>query len=199
MGVIGVEKLTGFLIAAMQQQQGALGFAPGVLADSDDTARAIMALQCLDASENADPREMVRRFKTDRYFRTYEIEQKPSFSANCNALLALLGLGSPEKFLKEIENCLEFLLQSFEKGHFSDKWNSSPQYSLMLFCDVLLKLQRHHGRGNLDSLFSALTVTEQRVTAALIRIFAETLGNQDDNGSWFDSVEVTAYGALTIV
>lgn len=69
-------------------KKGLVGFAVGVLADADDTARTLLALSRLGT--NIDPRPLIDKFQSNKHFKTYSPERNSSFSANCNVLLCLL-------------------------------------------------------------------------------------------------------------
>lgn len=82
---------------------------------------------------------------------TYELEQDPSFSANCNVLMALLGSESVNEHLIQIEKTLKFLLLEWEKDDILEKWNLSPQYLSMLLSGALLRLLERWYAGYLEN------------------------------------------------
>lgn len=134
----------------MESSGGVVGFAPGILEDADDTARVILALQLL--GKDVDPNQMIQIFQSEVCFRTYEQEQHPSFSANCNVLLAMLGSNSVDEYTTKIEKALHFLFAKWENDDVFDKWNLAPQYSSMLFSAVLLRLLETWDTGHLQQL-----------------------------------------------
>lgn len=172
-----------------------VGFAPGILEDADDTARVILALQLLGKDVHLN--QMIQIFQSDVCFRTYEMEQHPSFSANCNVLLAMLGSNSVDEYTTKIEKVLHFLFAKWENDDVFDKWNLAPQYSSMLFSAVLLRLLETWDTGHLQQLPSNLI--EQQLPVALCRVLSRTLHQQRVDGSWASSIEVTAYSILTVV
>lgn len=178
----------------LDQQAGLCGFAPGILEDADDTARALMALQCLGKPMNPD--RMIERFQTDSYFRTYRLEGSPSFSANCHVLLALLGYSELGGYQDHIEKAVTFLLQAEESGPISDKWNLSAQYCRMLFMQTLLSVLGKHDSGRLESL--PATLIYEQIPGSICRLLGQTLSAQKSDGSWAESLEITAYSILTI-
>ena len=95
--------------------------APSVLADVDDTARAVITLNHL--GRPTSPEKMLSFFMADRaHLRTYPSERDPSFSANCNGLMAILHAPCSDKYLPHIETILDFLCTSYLSGVVKDKW-----------------------------------------------------------------------------
>ncbi|KAL8749353.1 MAG: hypothetical protein Q9184_006840 [Pyrenodesmia sp. 2 TL-2023] len=188
------EKLRQLFERALDQQDGVVGFAPGILEDADDTARALMALQ--DLGKPANPERMVENFQTDSYFRTYKVEGSPSFSANCHVVLSLLGYRELSGYEHHIGKALTFLLRAEESGPISDKWNLSPQYCRMLFMQALLAVLRKHDYNCLESIPSSIIF--EQIPGSICRLLSQTLLAQKTDGSWADSLEITAYSILTI-
>lgn len=188
------ERLGRLFEQSLDQQAGVIGFAPGVLEDADDTARALMTLQYLGKSTRPD--KMIERFQTDSYFRTYRLEGSPSFSANCHVLLSLLGCSEPNRYQHHIEKAITFLLKAEQSGPISDKWNLSPQYGRMLFVQTLLSVLDKHDSGCLDLLPAAIVYDQ--IAGSLCRLLGQTLSTQEKDGSWAESLEITAYSILTI-
>jgi hypothetical protein len=183
-----------FLKETLAKQKGAMGFAPGILEDADDTARVLLTLQCLGEEVNFTP--MIARFRSESYFRTYELEQNPSFSANCNILLALVQSNSVQDHLSEIETITRFLLSLWNAGNVSDKWNRSSRYCFMLLSSAFVGLLQRYDNGDLAGLPSALI--EREIPICLCQILSRTLSQQDEDGSWEDSLEATAYSLLSV-
>ena len=69
---------------------------------------------------------MVHTFFTPTHFRTYAGERNASFSANCNALLALLHCGDAARWGREIGVVVGFLCGEWwgSDGGVVDKWVS---------------------------------------------------------------------------
>lgn len=178
----------------LRHQNGLIGFAPGVLEDVDDTARTLIALRSLGHS--VDPKPMIDRFEAEDHFKTYESERHSSFSANCNVLLALLDPSSAEQYASQIGKIQLFLLQRWDDGRTIDKWNTAPQYSLMLFCEALVRLLKMLDAGDIGSLPNA--ITQDRLICILAHLLSQTLSDQQSDGSWQASAEVTSYGVLTV-
>ena len=178
----------------LHYQDGLMGFAPGVLEDADDTARILIALRSLGHLVN--PKPTVDRFEAEKHFKTYDSEQNASFSANCNVLLALLDPRSAEQHIPQIDKILLFLSGRWGNGRITDKWNNTPQYSLMLFCEALIRLLDMVERGGICSLPEA--VTQRRLIHVLAQVLSQTLSDQQSDGSWQASAEVTSYSVLVL-
>ncbi|KAI9666051.1 MAG: hypothetical protein M1821_003986 [Bathelium mastoideum] len=183
------------LSQTLERHDGAVGFAPGILADADDTARVLFTLELL--GKNVDFAGLIDRFESSSCFKTYEVEQKPSFSANCNVLLALLESDIVQQYSSKAENILTFLLEQWRHGGIRDKWNLSSAYSFMLLAHALVRTVERWEACYLDQL--PMNMVCQEIPLTLCQILAWTLSNQQDNGSWADSIEVTAYNILTLV
>lgn len=96
--------------------------APYFEADVDDTAKTITSLNML--GRPAGPRRMIEVFETDSHFRTYVGERDPSFTANCNALLALLHQPDVSFYSSQILKVAKFLCDYWWRtdGRIKDKW-----------------------------------------------------------------------------
>lgn len=188
------ESITSFLIRVLEDQKGVVGFAPGILRDADDTARVLLTLQRLGKDVDLGP--MVDTFQSKDHFRTYEMEQSPSFSANCNILLTLLEAKDVDFYLAQIEKTVVFLLSAWECGSISDKWNLSPRYSWMLLASALVRVLERYSAGQLQQL--PLDLVEKRTPLCICQILSRTLTEQHDDGSWDGSIEVSAYSVLTL-
>jgi hypothetical protein len=178
----------------LKAQSGVVGFTSGVLEDADDTARSLMALQCLGKSQSA--RRLIEMFQTTDHFRTYRLEGSPSFSANCNVLLALLGEAEGELDQESIAKALTFLLELEESGPIHDKWNMSAHYPRMLFVQVSVLILEKHNAGHVENLSSKGFI--ERISEAICRLLSQTLSDQKPNGSWDDSLEITSYNIITL-
>ena len=95
--------------------------APAAIPDADDTAKAILTLSLLGKSVSA--KSVVDMFKAEQgYFRTYLMEPNISFSANCNALQALLHASDMDKHSQAILETTSFLCEAWFLGAIKDKW-----------------------------------------------------------------------------
>lgn len=91
-----------------------------MLEDVDDTARAILSLRLLGRQYSLDP--MVAAFETSDHFKTYSTESNPSFSANCNILIALAHSSASSKNTGAILKAAQFLCDVWYNGEVKDKW-----------------------------------------------------------------------------
>ena len=70
---------------------------------------------------------MVQSFEAEKRFLTYANERDPSFSANCNAVLALMHHPDAALYSSQIVKTTSFLCDYFwdADGIITDKWVSS--------------------------------------------------------------------------
>ncbi|KAK3679774.1 hypothetical protein LTR78_000150 [Recurvomyces mirabilis] len=191
-------KAASFLEAQLAAGKGAVGFAPGLGADADDTAKSMLILRLLKQDVSIDP--LLQHFESDAYFKTYPLERDPSFSANCNVLAALLHAAEPAKYSSQIEKVVKFLLSVYQDHglRIRDKWNISPLYSLMLLAQAGGRIMSLVQQGVLSTLPSDMIGTT--VPEMLAKIFAFTISSQNENGSWGaeSTLEETAYALLIL-
>ncbi|KAJ5625394.1 hypothetical protein N7510_001703 [Penicillium lagena] len=203
LGSDNMNKLAGYLEAQLEAQKGVVGFAPGVLPDADDTAKALISLSQLGRPVSCE--RLIDVFETPTHFMTYPHERNESFSANCNVLKAILHSKNPSSHLPQICKAVAFLTRSWYAGKVNDKWvfltftqNLEVQYSMMLLSEaftLLLKLWEED-----SSLDLPQDLIANRVPIVLFQILARTLSSQSEDGSWGQkpSAEITAYGTLTL-
>ncbi|MCJ1405109.1 hypothetical protein MMC11_008335 [Xylographa trunciseda] len=84
LGLENLRIIRDYLENHLRTGDGTVGFAPGLLSDADDTAKAILSLNLIGKSTS--PARMIAEFETTALFKTYTTERNPSFSANCNNL-----------------------------------------------------------------------------------------------------------------
>ena len=67
---------------------------------------------------------MLEEFESETHFKTYSLERDPSFSANTNALLALLRQPDASRFSSQILKAAKFLCDYWwsSDNEISDKW-----------------------------------------------------------------------------
>ncbi|KAL4736668.1 hypothetical protein BDV11DRAFT_211022 [Aspergillus similis] len=170
-----------YLQETLAKMDGVAGFAQGILADADDTARVLLTIELLGTEVDFQP--MIAHFRTGSFFKTYEHERNPSFSANCN-------------HIDIIEEVAAYLLECWKAGNIKDKWNSSPRYSTMLLALALIRLLLRYDKGD---IYGPLQVSLSRdIIICLSQVLSRTLIEQQLDGSWDSSLEVTAYSVLTI-
>lgn len=96
--------------------------APGFEPDADDTAKGILSLGMLGSCIGAE--NMLRSFEAENHFRTYPGERDPSFSANCNVLIALLHQSDVSRYSTQISKAVKFLCTYWwdSDARIKDKW-----------------------------------------------------------------------------
>ncbi|PWY74044.1 hypothetical protein BO83DRAFT_444435 [Aspergillus eucalypticola CBS 122712] len=195
LGFQNVSSLANYLETRLAEKNGITGFAPGMLADADDTAKSIYSLDLLGRPIDCTP--LLQAFECPTHFKTYSLEINESFSVNCNVMIALLACQVPSKHLAQISKALRFLCSAWDNGEWSDKWNTESQYTMMLMADALSSLiERWHdgALGDMDADYLA-----EHVPRVTLQILMRTLSAQsDESGSWKQSSEITAYGLLTL-
>lgn len=72
----------------------------------------------------ASPKRMIDVFETETHLRTYAGERDPSFTANANALLALLGQSDAGSYSSQILKITTFLCNYWwnSDDEIKDKW-----------------------------------------------------------------------------
>lgn len=193
-----VQKAHTYLYDALIADQGTVGFTPSVCADADDTAKAILVLNLLQ--QQVSPDAMLKAFEADHHFKTYPHERDPSFSANCNVLLALLHAENPSQYESQIEKASRFLHKHFRESpdlEVQDKWNLSPLYSWMLMTQAIARL-RHLCQS--FQLFSLQELLKKDLAVLLRDMTISVLRQQNQSGSWGtkNSKEETAYAVLML-
>lgn len=91
----------------------------------DDTAKTILCMKKL--GRRSSPEAMIDSFETATHFCTYQGERNPSFTANCNALSALVAQPAPSHYSKQILKVVEFLCTAWWESdeNIKDKWAST--------------------------------------------------------------------------
>ena len=93
---------------------------PSVLADADDTAKAILTLYLLGRTTSLDA--MIEHFRLKQgHFQTYLGERDDSFSANCHILKAILVDPGLPKYESDVSRIMSYLCDSWWKGAVKDK------------------------------------------------------------------------------
>lgn len=94
--------------------------APSFLVDADDTAKTILALNNERSAVGIEP--MINHFKSSKgHVSTYIGERNASFSANCNALQAMLKHQACKDH-QHIVDVLEYLCEAWRTADVRDKW-----------------------------------------------------------------------------
>ncbi|KAK8036506.1 hypothetical protein PG991_001643 [Apiospora marii] len=186
-----LDAMAGSLERAYEQGKHILGFAPGLPADVDDTAKTILCMNKL--GRPSSPEAMIDSFETSTHFCTFHGERNPSFTANCNALSALLAQPAPSRYSKQILKATEFLCTTWWESDekISDKWNTSWLYPSLLLVQAFMDLLDQVERGNLEALDEDLRL---RVYITLFQACLRALLHQSNP----DSSEETAYHILVL-
>ena len=95
--------------------------APRIMADADDTAKAILSLNLLSIT-TVKPVQMIAEFSNGIGFRTYAAERNPSFSANCNILNVLLHSPELGEYVTPISQAANFVCYAWHSSTLKDKW-----------------------------------------------------------------------------
>ncbi|EED14438.1 polyprenyl-diphosphate synthase, putative [Talaromyces stipitatus ATCC 10500] len=193
-----IDKIRSYLHDAYVAENGILGFTPFVGADADDTATTILVLGLLNQPVSVDG--MLKEFEEENHFKTYSQERNPSFSANCNVLLALLYTPDPSLYCCQIEKAIRFLHKQFTDSELDvrDKWNLSPYYSWMLMTQAITRLTTLQETSKLSILRDDSISAD--LISLLLRIASTVVRDQKPGGSWGTraSKEETAYAVLIL-
>lgn len=186
-----LNSMTEMLLHTYEESDGVVGLASGIEADVDDTAKLITTLGYL--GETVQPQRLVEVFEVQTHFRVYQHERDASFSANCNALIALLHLGHCDLYGAQIRKLAEFLCNRKWNADacIRDKWNTSHLYSSLLFTEAFTGLLYLVEQGHLADTFSESFLRKAGI--CLYQTCLRPLLDQCGNGSWGDSIEETAY------
>ncbi|KAI1470985.1 terpene synthase family protein [Daldinia caldariorum] len=186
------------LVGAFHRMDGVIGFAPCVGTDVDDTASGIFSLSMLQLDQNNGIERMIEVFEVDAHFQTYPSERNPSFTANCNALMALLHHKDVARYSSQILKTVQFLCDywwSADNG-IQDKWNLCRLYPCLLLVQTFSDLFALLDDQKLCNLFSQQT--KSRMSIVTFQACYRTILEQDSNGSWNKSPEQSAYGVLIL-
>ena len=98
--------------------------APSVGVDVDDTAKTLLTLSLL--GRPAPHNGLLDEFESETHFKTYDKERNPSFTANCNVLVALLSQPNVSTLAPQITKVASFLSKEWwqSEGAIDDKWVS---------------------------------------------------------------------------
>ncbi|KAF2451161.1 Ent-kaurene synthase [Karstenula rhodostoma CBS 690.94] len=178
----------------LKSNDGAVGFASGMLPDADDTAKSIYLLSLFDRVTS--PEAIMSYFMSPNgHVATYLYERTPSVSANCNALICLLSMNDHLHYIPTIEKVASALCDCWWENNMVDKWNLSPKYTLMLLAQAFVKLLRLWDAGCLKLLPQTLVTNRAIVvlTQTLNRLLCDHESSPEQAGS---CAEETAYSVL---
>ncbi|KAI6261173.1 hypothetical protein MCOR19_002596 [Pyricularia oryzae] len=191
-----LQKMASILSRSLQDN-GIMGFSPGIEADVDDTAKALICLGSL--GQTISPEGMIKAFERETHFQTYANERDPSFSANCNALLALLCQADPSSCSAQILKVVQFLSNAWwiSDGPIKDKWNLCHLYPTMLMVEAFVRLLAIIDQGRLPADFLPEEL-RSKVAIAVFQAGLRTMMEQKPDGSWNHSAEQTSYAVLIL-
>ncbi|OJJ05787.1 hypothetical protein ASPVEDRAFT_137870 [Aspergillus versicolor CBS 583.65] len=191
-----LSKMKEFLKRAFENENGTLRFAPYFSPDVDDTAKTITSLNLL--GEPVTPQKMVEMFDHEGHFLTYPGERDPSLTANCNAMMALLRQPDVSVYARQVVKIAKFVCDYWWKadGRIKDKWNTCYLYPSLLVVEALTDLLESIENGQLPDTFDQ--DTQSRIAVTLFQACFRALLDQQDDGSWNQSLEETAYGLLIL-
>ncbi|KAJ3498469.1 hypothetical protein NLG97_g1096 [Lecanicillium saksenae] len=190
------DRIKQIILNAYVNGNGVIGFAPMLEADVDDTAKCITTLVALGHFVSAD--KMIESFEAEGHFKTYAFERDPSFSANCNALSALLCQTDVTQYFPQIHKIVRFLCDCWwnSDGKIKDKWNSSYLYPCLLLTEVMVDLLALAEFSRLADYLGSELQTKIHIT--LFQVGLRTLLEVQEDGSWNSSIDETAYGVLIL-
>ncbi|KAI0009517.1 aphidicolan-16beta-ol synthase [Xylariaceae sp. FL0662B] len=189
-------KMTEILVDAFEKENGAIGLAPGIEPDVDDSAKIITTLNLLGRPIGSE--RLIEVFEVATHFRVYPGERDASFSANCNALAALLRQPDVTPYSSQIAKIVRFLCDRKWNAddEIKDKWNTSHLYSSLLYVEALVDLLALIEEDKLQEVFDETFITKLCVT--LFQACLRPLLDQNSDGSWNHSLEETAYATLIL-
>jgi len=88
--------------------------------DADDTAKSLSSLYIL-GRHRAKPDRLIKTFDSGTSFQTYQAERNPSFSANCNVLIALLQSPDSRQYTETVYRIVDYLCTAWFAGSIRDK------------------------------------------------------------------------------
>ncbi|KAI1345533.1 hypothetical protein F5Y01DRAFT_323101 [Xylaria sp. FL0043] len=185
---------SGLLNDTRLQQEGLLGFAPGILPDVDHTAKGIEALHHLGHETSVNT--LIETFESDEYFLTYAGEPNPAFSANCSVLKVLLIRDGNMHHVSQIAKTVKFLVNWAFKGRIRDTMNRHELYWMMLLAQAFELL--YHRVKIAQKIFEDNPDLQEQVPMLLLQLLMRILHTQQSNGSWDGVCEITSYAVLAL-
>ncbi|KAI1114203.1 Ent-kaurene synthase [Nemania sp. NC0429] len=187
--------IRGFLEQSLAAHHGTVGFSPSTLPDANNTAMAIIALNLLGVHLPVTP--LLDAFGTGSHFKTCPGEQNPSFTVNCNVLICLLSMDDPRPYTSEIAKVAEFVCTQASTGKIND--HTHDLYQKMLMCRVIARLCEKLNEVSLGTgLFEMSPQLQTLIPLVSLQILTNLSAGQDENGSWEDACEPTAYAILAL-
>ena len=104
----------------LRQQDGIVGWAPGLICEADDTSSAIYILNMLGRPTYPDG--LLAAFESKDRFRCFTLDGNSSPSVNSHVLKALLHTPSPSIYQSQILKAASFICDCWWDGNMDDKW-----------------------------------------------------------------------------
>ncbi|TRX93456.1 hypothetical protein FHL15_005731 [Xylaria flabelliformis] len=173
-----------YLQQALEKGDGRIGF-----------AKAIIALCDLGYTPAVDG--LLGAFETKNHFITYPNERNPSFTTNCHVLISLLKINKSTLYISQIRKAALHLTSVAFAGDWSDKWNLSEYYPMMLLMKAYELLYRQPELA--IELFKSSPHLEYQIPIITLDCLRRLLLQQEISGAWGgDACEVTSYAILTL-
>ncbi|KAI1113357.1 hypothetical protein F5Y14DRAFT_418062 [Nemania sp. NC0429] len=145
---------------------------------------------------NGDLEDLVQPNGSEGHWTTNTGERNYNFSANCNALIALLASQERDQRLPQIAKSICFLIGEVSKGSGRNKRNLSELHWMMALSRALEALFQDY--QIVRKLFDLVVSLQEDIPLVALEILGRILRAQKPNGSWDDICEVTAYGVLAL-
>ena len=123
LGLSNLNLIADYLQHTLIQQNGTIGWTPGVIGDADDTSSVIIVLNML--GRPTEPDRLLATFESKDRFRCYALESNSSPSCNSHVLQALLHTPNPSLYQDEILKAASFICDCWLDNERVDKWVSS--------------------------------------------------------------------------
>ncbi|KAI1384134.1 Ent-kaurene synthase [Hypoxylon trugodes] len=198
-GEVEASTIGGFLETSLRMQKGIVGFAPGSLADADDTAKCAMSLLYLGREPKPYIEALIHAFETADHFQTYLAERNPSLSTNINVLSCLLLIDDPLPYVPQVAKAASFICKKVFVGDVKEKWHIHRLYWMMLLSKavVLLYKRMQENETFRERLLIAAPNLKEQILILSLQIVMTILKMQN-HGNWEEGCELTAYAVLAL-
>ncbi|KAK7037233.1 hypothetical protein VNI00_011224 [Paramarasmius palmivorus] len=197
-----LQRAAEILHSALAIGKGVTGPLLHAFPDADDTAKAVTALRYIGQPHPIEP--LLKTFERPDYIMCQQFERNPSFSANCNVLIALQALPQPQDYFPQILKIINFVTGAYSSARHveevRDKWHTSPWYLAMLATKGFARFVHLYDKG----VYQGVDVPEELITytipKTLFQFLADILQSQHKDGSWGSNpnIEETAYCVLAL-
>ena len=125
LGLSQLNVLADYIENTLEQQEGTVGWAPGLICEADDTSSAIYILNMLGRPTYPDG--LFAAFESKDRFRSFTLDGNPSPSVNSHVLKALLHTPNPKLYQSQILKAASFICDCWWDGNMDDKWVGRSQ------------------------------------------------------------------------